>query len=85
LALELFFRRQAVRDLRRLAVFERMRVLQRLDAIAHAPDEPHHDVLSVVGRTTGRRLRVGDWRVVFNVTATSLDVLRIEHRRENQR
>ena len=81
MALDLTYRRRAIKDLRRLPSVDRDRAIARLKAYAEAPDAAHHDVIHLVG-TPHFRLRVGDWRVVFEVSGGRLDVVRIGHRRE---
>lgn len=80
-ALEIIYSRRAIKDLRGLPPIDRQRVVSRLKAYAEAPSAPSHDVIHLVG-TPDFRLRFGDWRVVFHVTAGQLDVSRIGHRRE---
>ena len=84
MALDVVFTHRAVRDLRGLAVIDRSRVLQRLSAFAASPDVVHFDILRLVGSSEGFRLRVGDWRVVFNIIGHAIEVRRIGHRREVQ-
>ena len=82
MALHVVFTRRAAKDLRSLPRDDRDRALDRITAFAAEPTAPHHDVIHLVGQSKGYRLRVGDWRVVFNVNADVIEVLRIGHRRE---
>lgn len=81
MALEISYRRRAIKDLRSLPPIDRDRAIARLKGYAEAPEAAHHDVIHLVG-TPHFRLRVGDWRVVFQVTDDRLDVVRVGHRRE---
>ena len=58
--------------------------MQRLDAYSLEPDAGHHDVIPLVGET-GYRLRVGDWRVLFDKSDHQIEVLPVLHRREAYR
>ncbi len=80
--LRIEFTRRALKDLRRLPAADRERALAKLSAYAEDPGGRHFDVLHLVGSLEGFRLRVGDWRLVFNVTDRHLEVLRVGHRRE---
>lgn len=81
MALEIVYRRRAIKDLRRLPRDEQQKAVARVAAYAVAPGATHHDVVHLVG-TPHFRLRVGDWRVVFEVEDERLEVVRIGHRRE---
>ena len=71
----------AARELRRVAGPERARIVAAIDRLAETP----HLGTALKGDLRGlRRLRVGDWRVVYEVQDDALIVLviRIGHRRE---
>lgn len=82
MALRIVFTRRALKDLRSLPKEDRERAMDRISAFAGEPTSPQHDVIHLVGQSKGYRLRVGDWRVVFNVDNEVIEVLRIGHRRE---
>ncbi|MGO9269954.1 MAG: type II toxin-antitoxin system RelE family toxin [Terriglobia bacterium] len=58
------------------------RMLDRLEKIAEAPDEPHHNVVPLAGERGVFRVRQGDWRAVFSIEAGDVIVDRVAHRRE---
>jgi mRNA interferase RelE/StbE len=72
----------AVRDLRKLPQDARRRVAARLDALAGDPRPPGVEALQ--GASDLYRVRVGDYRIVYQVEHKVLVVLvvRIGHRRE---
>jgi mRNA interferase RelE/StbE len=51
----------------------------RILAVAQDPSSPSLDVKPLTNRP-GFRLRVGDWRIIFDMDATTLEVLAIETR-----
>jgi mRNA interferase RelE/StbE len=59
-------RRAAVRALRRMNRSERTRIETKLDELALDPYAAHLDVRKLTGRTA-YRLRVGDWRVLYQL------------------
>jgi mRNA interferase RelE/StbE len=58
------------------------RLLQRLEAIALAPDVHHLSVIALSGETDAYRVRQGDWRAVFRIEDGDVMVDRIAHRKE---
>ncbi len=81
----LTFSRSARRDLRGIPAGDRERLLDRLDAYAADPEAPGHNVRPLAGQPGGFRLRSGDWRALFTLTAAEMTVYRIRHRREAYR
>ena len=77
--LEIRFKRTPLRVLRRLQPKTAQQIQERIIAVAQDPSNPGLDVLPLTNRP-GYRLRVRDWRVVFEMDATSLEVLAIETR-----
>ena len=74
----------AARELRRAAKPDRARIVASIDRLAGAP----YLGAALKGDLRGlRRLRVGDWRVLYEVRDDELVVLvvRIAHRREAYR
>jgi mRNA interferase RelE/StbE len=73
----------AVRALARMAADRRRLIRHRIDALAADPHGPQPQVKPLEGPLTGlRRLRVGDWRVLFRLDdrARLVRVLAIEPR-----
>ena len=61
---------------------KRRRLMERLCAIAAAPDGRHSNVLPLVGRPGVFRVRQGDWRAMFRIEDTDVVVISVAHRRE---
>ena len=72
---------RAVRD---LAAIDRQQATRVRNAIKRYADTGHGDVRPYEG-TGMLRLRVGVYRVLFNETATHVNVERVRHRREAYR
>ena len=85
MALEIVFYRQAQKELQGLPKNDRDRVLERLQAYAADPDNPRHAVIALVEEKPTCRLRVGDWRVLFDRVGDRIEVRGVRHRREAYR
>jgi len=83
---ELAFSRIAARSLRRMPTQDARTVRARLDQLAVDPRAPHLDVRRLAGRE-GYRLRVGDWRVLYDLDdrLRVIDVLDVRQRKEAYR
>ena len=73
------FRPRALRDLKRLAPGIARRIEQKIQLLAN---DMSGDVKRLVNFMPGYRLRVGDWRVLFQPEGSRLVVYRIVHRSE---
>ena len=71
------FRPKALRDLKRLSSDVSRRIEQKIQLLAN---DMSGDVKRLVNFTPGYRLRVGDWRVLFQPEGSRLIVHRIVHR-----
>jgi mRNA interferase RelE/StbE len=71
----------AMKSLRDIPKHDRTTIIAKLEAYAIGQRQ---DVVRLKGLTS-LRLRHGDWRVIFDETATTIDVLMISHRREAYR
>ena len=69
----------ARRDLREMPSRDAERVLARLDRLSEGLSG---DVKRLQGFTIGYRLRVGDYRVLFDLDGERVLVQRVRHRRE---
>ena len=76
---EIEFRPRALKDLKQLAPEVSRRIEKKLDLLRN---NMSGDVKRLVSYTPGWRLRVGDWRVLFEPTGNVLIVHRIVHRSE---
>lgn len=75
---------RALRDFRRLDNSTKVRIINRLDRLAAGGVS---DVRRLQASDNDRRLRVGDWRVIFEYKDANrtIYVHRIRHRREAYR
>ncbi len=73
------FRPKAVRDLKRLSPDVSRRIEQKVQLLSN---DMTGDVKRLVNYRPGYRLRVGDWRVVFQPEGSRLVVHRVVHRSE---
>ncbi len=69
----------ALRAFRRMEPGTAHRIQERIRAVAADPTSRALDIVRLANRP-GYRLRVGDWRVIFDMDAEALDVLAIEVR-----
>jgi mRNA interferase RelE/StbE len=76
---EIEFRPKALRDLKRLSP-EISRRIEKKIGLLH--QDMAGDVKRLVDYAPGWRLRVGDWRVLFEAVGAKLVVHRIVHRSE---
>jgi mRNA interferase RelE/StbE len=81
----LLIKRSAERDLRRLSrtVFERIN-----ERVLSLRDDPRpHGVRKLAGALEGWRIRVGDYRILYQIDddAQTVTVVRVKHRREAYR
>jgi mRNA interferase RelE/StbE len=74
---EIQFRPKALRDLRHLSPDVSRRIEKKLDLLCN---DLTGDVKRLVEYTSGWRLRVGDWRVLFQLSGRILVIHRIVHR-----
>lgn len=75
---------KAIRDMRRLPARERERIIAKIEQYAEDPASLANQLVTLTGGPY-RRLRSGNYRVIFNVEqdeSTIMVVLRVRHRRE---
>jgi mRNA interferase RelE/StbE len=77
--LEVVYAATALKALKRIAKADAVSIMAKIDA--HALDRSSGDVKRLKGSDL-YRLRHGDYRAVFAVTATALEVRAVAHRRE---
>jgi mRNA interferase RelE/StbE len=73
------FRPKALRDLKRLSPEVSRRIELKIQSLSN---NMLGDVKRLVNFTPGYRLRVGDWRILFQPQGQQLVVYRIVHRSE---
>lgn len=76
------FKPKAVRDIERLPSRNQARVLARIEEMS---DDLKGDVKRLTNFTPEYRLRVGDFRVLFEIERETIVIYRIRHRREAYR
>ena len=75
---------RAIKDMRRLAIRDREQVIAKIEQYASNPGSLAKQVITLTG-SGYRRIRVGNHRVIFDITrdaSTVMQVLRVRHRRE---
>jgi mRNA interferase RelE/StbE len=73
------FRPQARRDLTALSPDVARRIMKKIEVLRH---DLSGDVKRLVQHEPAYRLRVGDWRVLFDVAGPMIRVWRVVHRSE---
>lgn len=74
--MKIAYSKAALRTLRRMPANEARRVRSKIEAYAMAPSSQANNVTKLQGRD-GYRLRVGDWRVIFDQNGTIMAILAI--------
>ena len=74
---EVVFTKQALLSLRRIPRNIAMLIREKLEQLAEDPYAPNNNVTKLVGRP-GYRLRVGDWRVIYELQDGQLILLVIK-------
>jgi mRNA interferase RelE/StbE len=73
------FKPRAIKDLKKLSVEDRQRIVAKIEMMQ---DNLAGDVKKLTNFTPEYRLRVGDYRILFEVEQTQVVVYRVKHRRE---
>jgi len=76
------FKPAAVKDIRGIPARARSRILAKIETMS---DDLKGDVKPLTGLTREYRLRVGDYRVLFETEGRSVIIYRVRHRREAYR
>jgi len=76
---EIEFLPEARHDLKRLSPKIARRTMRKINAMQH---DLAGNVKRLVHYTPGLRLRVGDWRVLFEVAGSTIIIHRVVHRSE---
>jgi mRNA interferase RelE/StbE len=71
--MKIAYSRAAFRTLKRIPSNEAMRIREKIEAYAADPASQANNVVKLQGRE-GYRLRVGDWRVIFDSDGSVLAV-----------
>jgi mRNA interferase RelE/StbE len=76
------FKPRAVKDIQRMSARMQSQVLAKIEAMS---DNLRGDVKRLTSYTQEYRLRVGDYRILFEIEGKSIVVYRVRHRREAYR
>lgn len=84
--LHVVYTNRAKKELHAVPPPDRERIVRHVEAYARDPDAPQHDVRRLTNTSPGYRLRVGNWRVLFDIDGYyTMDIQRVLHRREAYR
>jgi mRNA interferase RelE/StbE len=70
---------RAIKDLKKLSLEDRQRIVAKIEMMQ---DNLAGDVKKLTNFTPEYRLRVGDYRVLFEVDQAQIVVYRVKHRRD---
>ena len=73
------FKPRAVKELARLPAIQQRRIIARVEQLA---DGLKGDVKRLTNFTPEYRLRVGDYRILFEIDRGKIEIYRVCHRRE---
>jgi mRNA interferase RelE/StbE len=71
---EILFTKQAYKALRRISRSVAQRIREKIELLAVDPYAPNPNVRKLTGRL-GYRLRVGDWRIIYEIRKEELIIL----------
>jgi mRNA interferase RelE/StbE len=74
---KLLFTRQAAKALQKAPHLITDSIREKLDQIANDPFSPHHNAIKLQGRP-GYRLRVGDWRIIYEIKQDEVIIIVIK-------
>lgn len=79
---EIGYTRTAIRDFRKLPKKDSERVRAKIAQYAEAPESLANNVTELTGTGGSKRLRVGNWRILFEETEMSVTIYRVRKRGE---
>lgn len=71
------FKPKAIKDLHKIPVNDRERIINKIEAMQ---DDLQGDVKRLTNFTPEYRLRVGDYRILFELAEQTIIVYRVKHR-----
>jgi mRNA interferase RelE/StbE len=74
--MKIAYSKASLRVLRRIPANEAKRIRSKIEAYAEDPSSQANNVAKLQGRD-GYRLRVGDWRVIFDQDGTVMAILAV--------
>jgi len=80
---KLIWKNAAKKEVRKLEKKERLAILAAVEDLCHNPREKH-GVKKLVGSDNSHRLRVGNYRVVYELldNILTIEIVRVKHRRD---
>jgi len=79
MSFEISWDENALRDLVSLDIFLRKRIVRKIEQFAES--ESFHEIKKIHGAEKVYRLRVGDYRVLFEIVQDEIIILKIGHRK----
>lgn len=79
---DLRFKPRSVKDLKKLPAELRRRIIEKVEEMT---EDSAGDLKQLTNSTPEYRLRVGDYRVLFEIEGNTIVVYRVRHRREAYR
>ncbi len=79
---KIFFKARAIKDLEKISKDDAKKIIARIKGMEN---DLQGDVKKLTNRTPEFRLRVGDWRVLFETEIDKIVIYRIKHRKDAYR
>ncbi len=79
--MQINLRRSALKDLKNIPNPFRKTIEQKMILLRDFPDVPN--IKKLTNFEPAYRLRVGDYRILFDVTETGIEIARVMHRKES--
>ena len=79
MSLEVFWKENALRNLNRLEILVRKRIVNKVLEVAETGN--FHGAKRMQGYNNVYRLRVGDYRVIFELDSEGIHILKVGHRK----
>jgi mRNA interferase RelE/StbE len=70
----------ALNDLNKLGIILQKRIFKKIDYFAN--ESSFHEVKKVLGYEKTYRLRVGDYRIIFEIEKDRIIILKVGHRKD---
>ncbi len=79
MSFEISWDENALRDLEKIDFLLRKRIIKKIEQFAES--ESFHEIKKIQGAEKVYRLRVGDYRILFEILQNELFILKIGHRK----
>jgi len=80
--MEYFFKPQAFKQMKKLPIDTQKRIIEKLDFYCSSDDPLQWSTPLVNIEIGSYRFRVGDYRVIFDLTKDGVEILLVGHRRD---